>query len=161
MTARVLPRAALMVATAGLLLPLLGFAQWGLRLPQSLTAAGLFAASISATLLLSAALRCLLTILIVATMTDRGANTLSSPIVNVLSGSIIPLAFFPDWMLPALRLQPLAGLADTPFRIYFGGLAGSDALAAIGLQLLWTLFLAGLGRLWLETAMVRLQVQGG
>jgi ABC-2 type transport system permease protein len=161
MVARMLPRAALMVALAGILLPLLGFGRWGLRPPASLEAAGLFALSLAAVVLLSSAIRNLITILIVASLTDRGANNLASPIVNVFSGGIVPLAFFPDWMLPALRLQPLAGLVDSPFRIYLGELTGIEAVAAIGLQLAWMLVLAAVGRVWLERVMRRLQVQGG
>jgi ABC-2 type transport system permease protein len=50
---------------------------------------------------------------------------------------------------------------DIPFRIYFGQLNGTMALAGIGLQVFWTLVLVGLGRLWLGRVMDRLQVQGG
>ncbi len=64
-------------------------------------------------------------------------------------------------VIPGLRLQPLAGLVDTPFRIWFGELTGLDALAGIGLQFGWSLVLILLGRVWLERVMRRLQVQGG
>jgi ABC-2 type transport system permease protein len=94
-------------------------------------------------------------------MTDRGANILAPPFVNVLSGAIIPLAFFPQWLVPGLRLSPFAALVDTPFRIWFGELTGERALAAIGLQLFWALALAVFGRWCLGRAMRRLQVQGG
>jgi ABC-2 type transport system permease protein len=60
-----------------------------------------------------------------------------------------------------LRLNPYAGVVDIPFRIWFGDLAGLDALAGIGLQLGWTAVLAVLGGWWLRGAMARLQVQGG
>jgi ABC-2 type transport system permease protein len=161
MAARVLPRAALMLLLAAGILPLVGLGRWGLHPPPSVGAGLLFAASLGAVLLLSAAIQNLLTNLIVSSLTDRGANNLASPIVNVLSGSIVPLAFFPDWMVPALRLQPFAGLVDTPFRIYLGELTGTAALAGIGLQLAWAIVLATLGRAWLESAMRRLQMQGG
>lgn len=161
MVARVLPRAALMVLTAGVILPLAGLARWGLPPPPSLSAAALFILSVSATVLLGAALRMLINIQVVASLTDRGVNTLAAPVVTILSGSIIPLAFFPDWLVPILRLQPMAGLADTPFRIYFADLAGADALAAVGLQLVWTAAVILLGRAWLTGALGKLQVQGG
>ena len=60
-----------------------------------------------------------------------------------------------------MRLQPLAGLADTPFRIYFGEVTGPDAAAAIALQLFWAATLVVLGRIWLGRTMQTLQVQGG
>ena len=159
--ARVIPRAALMFALAMVILPLVGLGQWSLRPPASLEAGLLFVLSLIGTVLLSASMTVLLNVVVTATMTDRGANALASPLVIVLSGSIAPLAFFPDWMRPFLRAQPFAGLVDTPFRVWFGDLTGADALAGIALQLFWTVVLALIGRAWLGAAMRRLQVQGG
>jgi len=159
--ARVLPRAALMAALAAVALPLLGLERWSLRPPAGVEAGLLFAVSMIAATLLSAAMTLLINVIVVASMTDRGANTLAMPVVGLFSGGILPLAFFPSWAQGPLRLQPFAGLVDTPFRIYFGDLAGLQALAGIGLQLAWTLVLILLGRWGLGGAMGKLQVQGG
>ncbi|HEY5107731.1 MAG TPA: hypothetical protein VII73_13340 [Caulobacteraceae bacterium] len=159
--ARVAPRAALMFVLAALILPVVGLGPWSLHLPASPGAAMLFAVSMAGVALVSAAMTVLLDIVVAATLTDRGANILASAFVNVFSGAIIPLALFPQWMIPGLRLSPFAGLVDTPFRIWFGELAGAPALGAIALQLFWALALAGLGWLWLGRTMNRLQVQGG
>lgn len=161
MVARVLPRAALMVLTAGVFMPLVGLGKWGLPPPAGLAAGAWFGLSILSTLLLSSAIRVLLTIVVVASLTDRGVNTLATPMINIFSGSIIPIAFYPDWLVPFMRLQPLAGLADTPFRIYFGEVTGLDAAVAIALQLFWAATLVVLGRIWLGRTMQTLQVQGG
>ena len=161
MVARVLPRAALMVIVAGVMLPLLGLTDWSWRPPAGPTAAMLFAVSMVGVLLLSTAVRNLLSVTVVATLNDRGANALVMPIVNIFSGSIVPLAFYPDAMVPILRAQPLAGLVDTPFRIYFGELSGIEALGGLGLQFGWSVALIALGWLWLRQVMTRLQVQGG
>lgn len=160
-TARVLPRAALMVAFASVLLPLAGLGKWGLPPPPTWSAAGLFALSAAGMILLSAALTVILNVIMAASMSDRGANTLAAPFVNLFSGMIIPLAFFPDTLRPFLRAQPLAGLVDIPFSIYFAGLTGTDALGAIALQFLWVVVLVLLGRWWLGAVMGRLQIQGG
>jgi ABC-2 type transport system permease protein len=160
-TARVLPRAALMVAFASVLLPLAGLEKWGLPPPPTWSAAGLFALSAVGMILLSAALTVILNVIMAASMSDRGANTLAAPFVNLLSGMIIPLAFFPDALRPFLRAQPIAGLVDIPFSIYFAGLTGTDALGAIALQFLWVVVLVLLGRWWLGSVMGRLQIQGG
>jgi len=159
--ARVLPRAALMVVAVAAILPLAGLERWSLRPPAGLEAGSLFVASMAAATLLSAAMTLLIDVVVVASMTDRGANTLAMPLVGLLSGGILPLAFFPTWLHTPLRLQPFAGLVDTPFRIYFGDLAGVDALGGIALQLAWTGVLVALGRWWLGGVMSRLQVQGG
>jgi ABC-2 type transport system permease protein len=157
--ARVAPRAVLMVAFAGLLLPLVGLGKWGLPPPQSLAAAGFFAVSAVGMVLLSAAITLVINTVVVATMTDKGA--LAAAVVNMLSGLVLPLAFFPDWLRPWLRAQPVAGLIDIPFSIYFGGLSGWSAAGAIALQFGWVVILVVAGRLWLGRSMRRLQVQGG
>ena len=159
--ARVLPRAALMVAFASVLLPLIGLGQWGLPPPPTLAAAGFFAVSAVGMVLLSAAITLIINVLMTAMLTDRGPNTLVAPIVNLFSGAIVPLAFFPDAVRPWLRAQPIAGLVDIPFSIYFGGLSGWSAAGAIALQFGWTAVLILVGRAWLERTMRRLVVQGG
>ena len=159
--ARVAPRAALMTVFAAVLIPLVGLGQWGLPPPPSWAAAGLFALSAVGMVLLSAAITLLINTIMTAMLTDRGPNTLAAPIVNLFSGAIVPLAFFPDAARPWLRAQPFAGLVDIPFSIYFGGLAGWGALGAIALQFGWTVALVLFGRAWLQHAMRRLVVQGG
>jgi ABC-2 type transport system permease protein len=112
-------------------------------------------------LLLSSAMVMLINIATVASMTERGVNTLMVPLVNILSGSIVPLLFFPDWMQWVLFIQPFAGLVDIPYRIYFGNLAGSGALAGIIQQLVWTAILVLIGKQLLARVIGRMQVQGG
>ena len=159
--ARVAPRAALLVGFAAGVLPLVGLGRWGLPPPPTLEAGALFAVSTAAMILLSAATTQLINVIIVATMTDRGANILAQSVVNLFSGLVLPLAFFPDALRPWLRAQPFAGLVDIPFSIYFGGLSGWSAIGAISLQAGWTVVFVLLGRAWLGAAMTRLQVQGG
>jgi len=159
--ARVLPRAVLMTLFAAVLLPLVGLGEWGLPPPSGWPAAGFFAVSAVGMVLLSAAFTLMINIVMTATLTDRGPNTLAAPIVNMLSGAIVPLAFFPDAWRPWLRATPFAGLVDIPFSIYFAGLSGWGAAGAIALQFGWTAALIVAGRAWLDRTMRRLVVQGG
>jgi ABC-2 type transport system permease protein len=159
--ARVLPRAALMALFAAVLLPLVGLGKWGLPLPATPAAAAWFLVATLGMVLLSAAFTLVINIIMTAALTDRGPNTLVAPIVNLFSGAVVPLAFFPDAMRPWLRAQPFAGLVDLPFSIYFGGVAGWGAASAIALQFGWTIALILIGRAWLGRVMRRLVVQGG
>lgn len=161
MAARVLPRAVLMVSVAAVLMPLIGLGRWSLHPPAGFAALVLFVLSILSTMLLSAAMRVILSIVVVASLTDRGVNMLATPLINTLSGTIIPLSFFPAWAVEVMRLLPFAGLADTPFRIWFGELSGQAAVGAIAVQLAWMAVLALFGRWALGLVMGRLQVQGG
>jgi ABC-2 type transport system permease protein len=111
--------------------------------------------------LLACTIATLFDVIVVATLSDRGINLLAPPLVMLLSGMVMPLPLFPNWMQSFLFFQPCAGLVDIPYRIYFGDLAGSQALLGIALQLFWIGLLAVFGRALLEHSMARLQVQGG
>jgi ABC-2 type transport system permease protein len=158
---RVLPRAALMAAFAGLALPLMGLHDWAWQPPAGVAAGLGFAASALLALLLSTSLVMLLNIAAAAALNERGINALAVPAVIVLSGNLLPLALLPDAWQTALLLQPLAGVMDIPARIYFGQLAGAQALAGLGLQCGWTLLLVALGRAAMRRTLRRLEVQGG
>ena len=160
-TATPLLRAIPMVVTTGLLFPLVGLGRWGLSAPASFEAAALFAASMILVIALSSAFSTLLDVLVVATLSERGVNTFVAPLSIVLSGSLIPLPLLPEWLQPAMRYQPFAGLLDTPFRIYSGHLSGLDAAAALGRQAFWVVALVLVGRLLMGRVMSRLQTQGG
>jgi ABC-2 type transport system permease protein len=159
--ARLLPRAAPMFLLAGVVLPMVGLGAWGLRPPASLSAGLLFLISVSLALLLSAAITLLINVIVVGSLTARGANTLVAPMVNLFSGLIAPLPLFPAWMHGFLFLQPFAGLADIPFRTYVGQLSSTGALAGIAVQAFWVTALVLLGRTLLNRAMDRLRIQGG
>lgn len=160
-TATPLLRAVPMVLTAGVLLPLFGLRDWALSPPAGWSAASLFALSLVLVVALAAAVATLMEVVTVAALSERGVNMIMGGVVVVFSGNLIPLPLFPDWLQPALRLQPFAGLLDTPLRIYSAHLAGRDALAALGLQLSWVAVLAAIGRLAMTRVMARLQAQGG
>lgn len=161
MTARAVPRAALMFAAAAVLLPWAGFDAWAWRAPADATQAGLFAISLLLMILLGAAFTMLVNLCITATLTDRGINTLAPALVILFSGNLIPLGLFPDWLQPVLIAQPFAGMLDIPTRIYIGALSGGGAWGGLALQVFWTLVFVMLGRKGIDSVMTRLEVQGG
>lgn len=161
MCARVLPRSVLMFALAGIALPLLGLDAWSWKPPADLIQAGLFAISLILVVVLSSAFVMLMNIVAVATMDERGINTLVAALLIPLSGNLLPLALYPDGFQTFLLLQPFAGFLDIPLRIYFGGLTGTQALGAIALQVVWATVFIAFGRVWLSRQMQRLQIQGG
>ena len=117
--------------------------------------------AMAVTVMLSSAIVMFVNLGCVITLSERGVNSLIVPFILVLSGNIVPLPFFPNWMQPLLFAQPFAGLVDIPFRIYFGGLTGWIAFAGIAQMAAWTLVLGFAGHRALSAAMNRLQVQGG
>ena len=94
------------------------------------------------------------------TIAGEGTTQLLSVAIVVLSGMVVPLALFPDWLQPFLMWQPFAGLMDLPLRIYSGNLP-PDALGGILLrQALWAIALVLFGRWLLAKGARRLVVQG-
>jgi ABC-2 type transport system permease protein len=160
MTSRALPRSALMFLLAGVALPLSGLGEWSWRLPPGAAQAMLFVVSLALVVALSSAIVMLLNVGAVAILNDRGVNSMLGPVAVVLSGNLIPLALFPDWMHLALFVQPFAGIVDIPFRIYSGNLAGGRAWAGIGLQTFWTVALVAVGHAGMTAVMRRLSMQG-
>lgn len=150
-----------MVIVAMFLLPLLGFGQWALALPASPVAALLFLVSITCTVLLATAMTMLMHVSLVWTLSGEGLNRIMPSFVMVLSGNIVPLPLFPDWLQPFLNLQPFRGLVDVPFRIYCDDIAPAAAVPEIFQQIAWTLIIVQLGRWWLARSMRAVVVQGG
>jgi ABC-2 type transport system permease protein len=139
----------------------LGLGAWSLRPPASLDALVLFVFSMAAVVFLSSAITTLLNISVVWTVSGQGINVITNSLVLILSGMVIPLPLFPDWAQLLLLLQPLAGLVDIPYRIYFAHLSAGAAIAGIALQISWTVLFIVLGRLLLMHTMRRIQIQGG
>src|SRR5690242_15315288 len=161
MTSRAAPRAVLMMIVAGFAMPLLGFRELSWAPPPSVAQFALFAMSLVLMVCLSSAFMMLLNIAVAVTLNDRWVSQSLNPLLVVLSGSLVPLALYPDWAQRALFVQPFAGIVDIPFRIYSGNFAGTSAVEGLALQLGWIVVLVTAGRVWLERVMRRLEVQGG
>lgn len=146
---------------AGVIMPLIGAGDWALHPPASWGAAGGFALTLFGTLLLSCAITNLYSISLLWTIGGDGISPLLGTSVMLLSGMIVPLPLFPEWLKPLLYSLPFAGLADIPFRVYTGNHSAIAALPLFAHQLIWTIALALLGRWLLSRAMHRVVVQGG
>ena len=132
-----------------------------LRPPASAAAASAWVATTLGALLLASAINALLGITLLWTVAGEGVSHLASAIVFLLSGIIVPLPLYPDWIRTALEYTPFAGLLDLPFRLYCGHLPADEVWRVLALQLGWTLVLVLLGRLLLRVGTRRLVVQGG
>ncbi len=150
-----------LVTVAMGILPWLGLEAWALKLPPSLIYGLLFVTSLGLAILLSACITMLMHISMLWTISSQGIDRVVPAVTVVLSGLVVPLPLFPDWLQPLLWLQPFRGLADVPFRIYSGniplGLAGIEVAG----QLLWIIALVWLGRYCLSRGTRKLVVQGG
>ena len=146
---------------AMLILPLIGLEEWQLHPPETFIAGFLFFCSMLVTLLLSCTLTIFITGIMFWTIESRGALSLTTGFVAILSGMVIPLPLFPEWLQPFLNWQPFRGLCDVPYRIYSGNIPPDMAIAEIGLQVCWVLVLLVLSYTMFRIARTKLVVQGG
>jgi ABC-2 type transport system permease protein len=152
-TAPTVLRAVPMMILAALLL--------GMQAPVSWSAGAAWAVAMVLAVALTASVAALLSISLLWTVSGQGATTLVPAIVWCLSGMILPLPMFPDWMQPLLNVLPFRGMMDTPFRIYVGHIPAARWAGVLAHQAAWTIGLVLFGRWVLARGTRRLVVQGG
>jgi len=133
----------------------------GLAAPVSFLAGLAFIASLFFSTLLASSITTLVIISLFWTISGEGIQRLTPHITMVLSGMVVPLPLFPDWMKPFLNLQPFRGIVDIPARLYTGVIPVSEVFYYLGFQFVWFLLLVALGRFLMHRATRRLVIQGG
>ncbi len=136
-------------------------APYGLRLPPSLPAAGLFVISMLFGFLNIVAFCMLIYISAFFTISVQGVKSFFSAVVELLSGSVVPIPFLPDGLRQIVELLPFASMQNAPLRIYGGDIAGMQALQTICLQLFWLTVMVCAGRILMNKALKQVVVQGG
>ncbi len=82
-------------------------------------------------------------------------------IVEFTSGLLIPMGFFPGKIRRILDYLPFQHISYTPLQLYLGKESGWMAWRALGIQMLWVIFLFGCGRLLWRISIKRLSILGG
>jgi ABC-2 type transport system permease protein len=150
-----------MIALAMVAFPLMGLAHFAMPLPVSVSASLLWVVAVVLSALVSTALTLLIQVVMVWTVSPDGVLRIVPAIAIFLSGSLVPLPLFPEWMQGFLAVQPFRGLVDTPSRIWSGDLTGAEAWTALAIGATWVILLAWVGRRSLHRGLERLVVAGG
>jgi len=82
-------------------------------------------------------------------------------LLELLSGLLIPIRFFPEPLRVISSWLPLEHIAYTPLQIYLGKLTAAQAARALLLQWLWVVALLGLGAWWWRRATRKITIHGG
>jgi ABC-2 type transport system permease protein len=82
-------------------------------------------------------------------------------LIRILSGSIIPLWFFPQSLQSVLGFLPFVYIYQLPLSIYIGKLGIPDILMQMGLQLAWLLVLYVIFRMIQKKVFSNVLIQGG
>lgn len=91
----------------------------------------------------------------------RGIGRLTFVLAWFLSGFMMPLRFFPDWVVALSKLTPFPHMVNTVVEVYLGVLEGPDLLWALAWQALWVAGLIAIGQLMLRRGVRRLVILGG
>lgn len=134
---------------------------YGLGLPASGTAFVWFLVTLCFGLLVMVSLNMLVYVCSLFTVSGDGLRILFCSVVEIFSGQVIPLPFFPEKVQRVLELNPFASMGNVPFRIYGGDLTGQEMTRAVTIQVIWLAALVLLGRLLAARGEKRAVVQGG
>ena len=129
--------------------------------PASPAAFGLFLLSGLLSALLVGAINFCVGLVAIRTTSILGVLRAKYLVLELLSGLLVPVAFFPEPVRKVLVCLPFLHMNDTPGRIWLGLATGADAARALALQAGWTLLLLFLGRLLWNATARRIEVQGG
>ncbi len=132
-----------------------------LTLPRSAGQTILFMLSALLAFGVTVAMAMLMYISLFYLISQRGIRIIVTAVTDFFSGGVIPLPFFPEQVLRAVRALPFAAMQNMPLQIFCGNVIGTDALKGIVFQLFWLAALIVVGRVAMEVATKRVIVQGG
>jgi ABC-2 type transport system permease protein len=92
---------------------------------------------------------------------NEGMMRMKRVAVDLFSGLIIPISFFPGWAETLLKLLPFQAITYLPGSVFTGKVGGDAVYGVLGVQVFWVVFLS-LPIWWIwRRARTRLFVQGG
>jgi viologen exporter family transport system permease protein len=128
------------------------------RWPEHATTWLLFAVSMLLGTVVSFGIRFLLNLSAFWLLDARGVLAVWGVVGGLLSGLILPLAWFPAWAQAVLAWTPFPALFQMPIDVF---LERGDPIDVLARQLFWAAVLLLLGRAALARGTRRLVVQGG
>lgn len=82
-------------------------------------------------------------------------------LIDLLSGALIPIAFFPRSLQILSAWLPFEHIAYTPLQIYLGKLDPGRAALEVAISWTWVALLLWAGHLWWHRAVRKITIQGG
>lgn len=147
--------------TAALLaLRLLGFLP-DLSFPAFFAHLGFFLLSGLCASLLNDAIGYIFGVLCFYTSSGWGLNSLKESLLAFLSGTLLPLAFFPAPLREALRWMPFAGMSQNPVLILMMKYDLAESVRCVALSAAWIVVLELFAKLLFSHAVRKVTVQGG
>lgn len=88
-------------------------------------------------------------------------STIKNVFIGVLTGTMLPLWFMPDWVNNIIKYTPFDVIYFAPMKIYLGQLDTNGIYLVFMKQIVWILILFAIGRILWSKGMKQLVVVGG
>ena len=122
---------------------------------------GLFLIASVIACLLNDTIAYLFGILCFYTTSAWGLNSLKTTVISFLSGTLLPLAFFPPIFKDIVSYMPFAGMSQNPILILMMKYDYLESFKVIGIALTWLVILELFVKLLFSHAIKKVTVQGG
>ncbi len=142
------------------MLGILGFLP-GLTFPAFFAHLGLFLLSGLCASLLNDTISYIFGILCFYTSSGWGLNSLKVTLISFLSGTLLPIAFFPKGLRDVVSWMPFAGMSQNPVLILMMKYDLRESLRCVALSVAWILILELAAKLLFSHAVRKVTVHGG
>lgn len=133
----------------------------GIQPPASPEAALMFAIAILLGFVTKALIVFSASLLMFWTLNGVGLSWSREAVINILSGTVVPLAMMPGWLQGIANEAPMRGIVSTPLMIYLGKAEGTEALQLLALSAGWMVALWFFANWAWQAAFNRVEIQGG
>lgn len=90
-----------------------------------------------------------------------GMLIIRNALMAFLTGQLIPLTFFPEWLQRVFDFLPFSSMNYVPVMIYLGTFSTAEILFCIGRQILWVIIMYLMGSYLWRKVTKRLVILGG
>ncbi len=129
--------------------------------PAGWTVGVLFAISLMGSFLINSQINLLVGYLAFFTLSTSGILRAKRVVVDLLSGLLMPISFYPLWAREIIEYLPFQAITYLPNMIYLGKLEGLKAIKALALQGFWFVVLLMMSYFIWRLAVRKLTIQGG
>lgn len=132
-----------------------------LSIPYSVGNLVMFITSLLLGLFLVTSLNLLMHILTMFTLDEKGTLITYNVIAEILTGSVIPIPFFPKWLKHLAEHLPFRFTGDFPFRIYSNSIPLEEGYILIISSIIWIIITILIGYLISRVSLRKAVIQGG
>lgn len=137
------------------------FVFYPFQLPPTWTGAFFFILTLLGAYLINAQISLITGFIAFFTLDITGILRAKRVVVDLFSGLLIPLSFYPEWAKELLGYLPFQAISYLPNMIYIGNISGMAAFKVFLIQILWAIILYAVAALIWRLAIKHVVIQGG